>query len=73
MFETGKRLLSSQGRIAVIGDSLFSDILGGKRAGVTTILVRTGSTKRGDLSKAEITPDYFINDLRDLLKEQETV
>ena len=70
MFEAGKKLLPSQDRIAVIGDSLFSDIIGGKRAGIATILVLTGSTKRSDLSKAEITPDYVINDLRGLLREQ---
>ncbi|HSE83750.1 MAG TPA: HAD-IIA family hydrolase [Thermodesulfobacteriota bacterium] len=73
MFEAGMKLLQSQARIAVIGDSLFSDISGGKRAGITTILALTGSTKRNDLSKAEVTPDYVINGLRDLLKEQATV
>ncbi|HEX3036441.1 MAG TPA: HAD-IIA family hydrolase [Thermodesulfobacteriota bacterium] len=73
MFETGKKLLPSQGRIAVIGDSLFSDILGGKRAGITTILALTGSTKQSDLSKSEIIPNYVIGDLRDLLKEQAAI
>ena len=55
--------------IVMIGDRLDTDILGGKNAGITTILVLSGSTKREDIKASEVKPDYVINDLRDLLIE----
>jgi HAD superfamily hydrolase (TIGR01457 family) len=73
MFEVAKKFLPSQERIAIIGDRLDTDIVGGKRAGITTILVLSGSTKQDELSKSEIIPDYVIDNLRDLLKEQASI
>lgn len=70
MFEVAKKLLPSNKRIAIIGDRLDTDILGGKRAGISTVLVLSGSTNRDDLPKSDIKPDYVINDLRDLLKDR---
>jgi phosphoglycolate/pyridoxal phosphate phosphatase family enzyme len=70
MFEVAKKLLSSQERIAIVGDRLDTDIAGGKRAGIATILVLSSSTDRDELSRSQITPDYVIDDLRDLLKEK---
>jgi HAD superfamily hydrolase (TIGR01450 family) len=70
MFEAAKKLLSSQERIVIIGDRLDTDIAGGKRAGISTILALSGSTDRDGLSHSQIIPDYVINDLRDLLKEK---
>lgn len=69
MFEVAQKVLSSQGRTAIIGDRLDTDILGGKRAGIGTILALSGSTKLDELSKSEIKPDYVIDDLRCLLKK----
>jgi HAD superfamily hydrolase (TIGR01450 family) len=59
-------------RIGVIGDRLDSDIIGGKRAGIKTILVLSGSTKEGDLYTGDLIPDYVINDLTGLLSEIDT-
>jgi HAD superfamily hydrolase (TIGR01457 family) len=70
MFEAAKKLLSSQEKIAIIGDRLDTDIAGGKHAGIATILALTGSTDRDELSRSKIIPDYIIDDLRDLLKER---
>lgn len=69
MFEAAKRLLPSQERIAIIGDRIDTDIAGGKRAGIATILALSGSTDRDELSRSDIIPDYIIDDLRDLLME----
>lgn len=60
-------------RIAVIGDRLDSDVIGGKRAGIKTILVLSGSTKEGDLNSGGPIPDYVINDLTGLLSEIDSV
>jgi phosphoglycolate/pyridoxal phosphate phosphatase family enzyme len=70
MFEIAKKFFSSHERIAIIGDRLDTDILGGKRAGISTIFALSSSTDQDIISKSDITPDYVINDLRCLLKEQ---
>jgi len=52
----------------LIGDRLETDILAGKRTGVTTILVLSGITNKEDLKKAPPShqPDYIISSLREL-------
>lgn len=54
---------------AIIGDRLDTDILGGKIAGISTILTLSGSTKKEDVKISEVKPDYVIDDLRGLLDE----
>ncbi len=56
---------------AIIGDRLDTDILGGKIAGISTILTLSGSTKKEDVKISDVKPDFIINDLRDLLIELE--
>ncbi len=56
-------------KIVMIGDRLDTDIQGGKDAGLSTILVLSGSTKKKDLKDSDIKPDHVINNLRDLLKD----
>jgi 4-nitrophenyl phosphatase len=48
---------------AAIGDRLDTDILGGQRAGLRTILVLTGVTTRDELSHSPIQPDWVFDDL----------
>ena len=50
----------------VVGDRLDTDIAMGERAGMTTVLVRTGVTSERDLARSELTPDYVIDSLGDL-------
>jgi len=69
MFQLAKKIAPAQDRIAVVGDRLDTDILGGGRAGIKTILALSGSTKSDDISKSGINPDYVIDDLRGLYKE----
>ena len=54
-------------RVAMIGDRLSSDIEGGRRAGLATILVRSG-TDSEDAAGAEIRPDHVVDDLAALLR-----
>ena len=61
-----KTLGVSPERVAVIGDSLKTDIKGGNRAGAGTVLVLTGITVRGDVKKSGYKPDYVIEDLSGL-------
>jgi 4-nitrophenyl phosphatase len=49
-----------------VGDRLETDILGGRRAGLTTALVLTGITRREDLPDADVQPDWVFADLLEL-------
>jgi 4-nitrophenyl phosphatase len=50
---------------ATIGDRLDTDILGGQRAGLTTICVLSGSTSRTEAEA--FGPDYIFEDIAHLL------
>ncbi|OTF01298.1 HAD-IIA family hydrolase [Halorubrum sp. SD683] len=47
----------------VVGDRLDTDIALGERAGMTTVLVRSGVTDDGDLAASEIEPDHVLDHL----------
>jgi HAD superfamily hydrolase (TIGR01457 family) len=47
--------------LALIGDRLYTDIKMGHNAGVTTILVLSGETKKSDVPKSELKPDYVVD------------
>ncbi|MCL9817037.1 HAD-IIA family hydrolase [Natronocalculus amylovorans] len=47
----------------VVGDRLDTDILLGKNAGMTTVLVKTGVTDNTTLSESDIQPDYVLESL----------
>jgi len=51
---------------AVIGDRLETDILGGRRAGLITILVLSGATSRQELENSTIKPDLVFKNVRQL-------
>jgi molybdenum cofactor cytidylyltransferase len=51
---------------AVIGDRLETDILGGQRAGLMTILVLSGATSLQELENSPIKPDLVFEDVRQL-------
>ena len=48
-----ERLGATPAETAIVGDGLLTDILAGQRAGVTTILVLTGVSRRADLAGAD--------------------
>ncbi|AZH25004.1 HAD-IIA family hydrolase [Haloplanus aerogenes] len=50
----------------VVGDRLDTDIALGERAGMTTVLVRTGVTDDRDLERSDVTPDYVLDSLGDV-------
>ena len=52
--------------VAVIGDRLETDILGGHRAGLSTILVLSGATSRQELENSSIKPDLVFENVRQL-------
>lgn len=52
-------------QMCMVGDRLYTDMALG-RAGVTTVLVLTGETQRGDLGDAPRSPDFVVQDLVEL-------
>lgn len=66
MFRMAQELLPGGRRYVIIGDRLDSDIAGGRRAGLATVLVLTGSTTEAEAGNASPPPDFVIADLRSL-------
>jgi len=50
----------------MIGDRLETDIRMGDRAGMQTVLVRTGVTTDADLAKSDVRPDRVLDSLADV-------
>lgn len=68
LFRAARERISPDGPVAMVGDRIASDIAGGRRAGLATILVLTGATTREEADAAEPPPDHVIEDLRGLLE-----
>ncbi len=67
LFEMAVEAIGSNGTLAMIGDRVSSDIEGGRRAGLETILVLSGTTSREEAEAADPAPDFVLDDLAGLL------
>lgn len=54
-------------KIAMVGDRIYTDVKTGVNAGVTSVLVLSGETTAEDCEKSDITPDYVLNSVKDIL------
>ncbi len=52
--------------LAMVGDRLYTDIAMGQSAGITSILVLSGETKREDLAASAFHPDYVVENLGEI-------
>jgi glycerol 3-phosphatase-2 len=68
LFEMALAALGDSSRVAMVGDRISSDIDGGRRAGLETILVLSGTTTREQAEAAEPPPDHVVDDLTALLR-----
>jgi len=68
LFEQARALIPSGGRVAMVGDRIASDVEGGRRAGLATILVLTGASSREQAETADPPPDHVVDDLPGLLR-----
>lgn len=59
-------------RTAVVGDRLMTDVAMGQAAGATGILVLSGATRLEDIAASNVTPDYVIDSVVDLVTEEPT-
>jgi glycerol-1-phosphatase len=55
-------------RLAMVGDRLASDVEGGRRAGLETILVLSGTTTREEAAAAGPGPDHVLENLAALVR-----
>lgn len=67
LFEQARALMPEAERVAMVGDRISSDIEGGRRAGLATVLVLSGATSREEAERAERAPDHVVADLAALL------
>jgi glycerol 3-phosphatase-2 len=67
LFEIALAAIGAE-RVAMVGDRVSSDIEGGRRAGLETILVLSGTTIRERAQAAEPRPDHVVDDLAALLR-----
>jgi HAD superfamily hydrolase (TIGR01450 family) len=68
LFDQARALIGGADRVAMVGDRLASDIAGGHRAGLATILVLSGASSREEAEGAEPAPDLVLDDLAALLR-----
>lgn len=67
LFEMAREALGGCDSVAMVGDRLSSDIEGGARAGLETILVLSGTTTRAQAEAARSAPDFVLKNLSGLL------
>jgi HAD superfamily hydrolase (TIGR01450 family) len=67
LFRTARARMRADARPAVVGDRLDSDVLGGRRAGLATVLVRDPSRPDSDAGRADVEPDHVVASLAALL------
>jgi 4-nitrophenyl phosphatase len=65
--EALRRMGAHSDTTAVLGDRLSTDIAGGVRAGLTTVLVLSGITTEADLAASPVKPDLVCADIKDLV------
>jgi 4-nitrophenyl phosphatase len=64
--EAIRRLNGNLSEIAMVGDRLNTDIVGGHSAGLKTILLLSGISGRKDLVNSPVQPDWVFSDLSEL-------
>jgi HAD superfamily hydrolase (TIGR01450 family) len=67
LFELARERIAGAERVAIVGDRIASDIEGGHRAGLETIMVLSGATSREEAESAVPPPDHIVDDLAGLL------
>jgi len=68
LFEMARKRIATAKRVAMVGDRVSSDIEGGRRAGLETILVLSGATSREQAESAAPPPDQVVEDLAALTR-----
>ena len=70
LFRVARDLIPEARRCVVVGDRIDSDVAGGRRAGLATVLVLSGSTGETDAKDADPAPDFVLPDLLSVLADR---
>ncbi len=54
----------SKDEAILLGDRIYTDIACGVNAGISTVLMLSGETKREDMKDYDISPEYVYNDIK---------
>ncbi len=54
--------------IAIVGDRIYTDVATSQYSDMLGVLVLSGETKKEDIAKFEITPDFVFDDIQELGK-----
>ncbi len=69
LLQAAMDMMASQAEnTAILGDRLDTDVLGGHRLGITTILILSGVSRPEDAASATVKPDYVFWDLPELMR-----
>jgi ribonucleotide monophosphatase NagD (HAD superfamily) len=68
LFDQARALIPAAERVAMVGDRVSSDIEGGRRAGLETVLVLSGATSREEAEAAVPQPDHVVESLAELAR-----
>jgi 4-nitrophenyl phosphatase len=69
MYEEAMRRMGARPETtAVVGDRLDTDIAGGVRLGLTTVLVLSGIATEAELAESPVRPDVVCADISDLIR-----
>lgn len=49
--------------VVMVGDQLVTDVIGASRAGIDSVLIETGVSRRTDLARARVSPTWVLRDL----------
>ncbi|HMJ72321.1 MAG TPA: HAD-IIA family hydrolase [Solirubrobacterales bacterium] len=63
LFEMARGRIAAAEQVAMVGDRVSSDIEGGRRAGLETVLVLSGATSPEEAADADPAPDHVVEDL----------
>ncbi len=53
-------------KVFLVSDDIYTDLMGAKEAGLSTVFMTTGKYKEEELKKAGFEPDYVFHDLKEL-------
>jgi glycerol-1-phosphatase len=68
LFDQARERIPAASRVAMVGDRIASDMEGGRRAGLETVLVLSGATSREEAERTSPPPDHVVEDLAALLR-----
>ncbi len=66
MFDTAiKDMRVDRGKVLMVGDRITTDILGARRAGLKSVLVKSGEFKESDLT-GDVQPDFIVDSVNEI-------